>query len=97
MTLTALGASLTTSLPLCCSIDSVQEVMALLRTNIPCSCPDHNKIHKLLSIARLSIELNETNLQLPLVEWILNTMPILVSKSGDINKLSLLNSPNDVL
>ena len=39
VTLTALGASFTPSFPLCCSIASVQAIIALLRTAIPCSCP----------------------------------------------------------
>ena len=36
--LTALGASLTTSLPLCWSIVSVQAAMASVRISIPWSC-----------------------------------------------------------
>jgi len=49
-TLTALIGFTSVSLPLCSSIDSAQQAMAFLRTNIPCSCQDCDKIHKLLSI-----------------------------------------------
>jgi hypothetical protein len=80
-TLTTLASSFTRSLPLWCSIDSVQQAMALLRTNIPFSCQDCDKIHKLLSIEGFPIGLWKQIYNPPFIVYI----DVMLSNNSNIS------------